>query len=60
MLPRSLPLALDELPRDPALVEALGGPLVEAYLGIKRSECRRHAEAEDPLEWQRREYFGRL
>lgn len=60
LLPRSLALALDELPRDRAIVDALGAPLVEAYLGIKRNECRRHAEAEDPVEWQRREYLGRL
>jgi glutamine synthetase len=60
LLPRSLALALDELPRDRAIADALGAPLVEAYLGIKRNECRRHAEAEDPVEWQRREYLGRL
>jgi glutamine synthetase len=37
-LPRSLPEALDHLERDMVLVGAMGGPLFESLLAVRRAE----------------------
>lgn len=60
MLPTSLAEGLQALRDDAVLVRAFGDDWVEWFARIKQSELERHAAAEDPAEWERREYFGRL
>jgi len=59
-LPTSLQEALDALADDAALVQAFGAPMIGCLQRVKRAECERHAQADDPDEWQRREYFSRF
>ena len=59
-LPTSLGEALDALQADDALVQGLGADFAGYFTRIKKQELRRWAEAEDKLDWQRREYFSRL
>ncbi len=59
-LPTRLDDALDALEADVRMTQAMGPELVRLWLGIKRSEARRHAAAEDSAAWQRREYFSRF
>jgi glutamine synthetase len=59
-LPTSLAEGLAALEADPVLGEAFGRDFVAYYSRIKQSEQRRFAAAEDPDEFQRREYFGRF
>ncbi len=58
-LPTSLGEALDALQADDALAQGLGRDFVGYFSRIKRQELRRFDEAEDKLDWQRREYFSR-
>jgi glutamine synthetase len=53
-LPRTLWAALDELEADPVLTDALGEPLVEEFLNLKRAEFDRYMDA--VTEWEREEY----
>lgn len=59
-LPHSLPMALDALAADAALTAGLGEDWVRYFTRIKQSECQRHAQAEDRLDFERREYFSRI
>jgi glutamine synthetase len=59
-LPTSLPLALEALAADEALTAGLGEDWVRYFTRIKQSECQRHAQAEDKLGFERREYFSRF
>ncbi len=59
MLPTSLGDALAALQADNVLIEAFGPSFVNYYCSIKRSESSRHAQAQDPHDWERREYFSR-
>ena len=59
-LPTSLADALATLKEDTTLCEAFGRDFVDYYVRIKQSEQQRFAAAEDPDEFQRREYFARL
>lgn len=59
-LPASLPAALQALADDDCLQQQLGAPMAAAYQAIKQHEIRRHAEAEDPAGWQRRETLARF
>ena len=59
-LPASLGEALDALLADDALVQGLGSDFVAYFTRIKQQELRRFGEAEDKLDWQRREYFSRF
>jgi glutamine synthetase len=59
-LPTSLADALAALQEDTTLCEAFGRDFVDYYTRIKQSEQQRFAAAEDPDEFQRREYFARL
>jgi glutamine synthetase len=59
-LPTSLGEGLAALEADSVLCEAFGRDFVGYYSRIKQSEQRRFAAAEDPDEFQRREYFGRF
>ncbi|SEA20155.1 glutamine synthetase [Haloplanus vescus] len=53
-LPRTLWAALDELEADEVLTEALGEPLVEEFLKLKRDEFDRYMDS--VTEWERAEY----
>ncbi len=59
-LPHTLPLALEALAADTALVGGLGADWVRYYTRIKQSEYQRHAQAPDTLDFERREYFSRF
>lgn len=54
-LPRTLWAALDELEADDVLIEALGEPLVEEFLKLKRDEFDRYMDS--VTEWEREEYI---
>ncbi len=58
-LPASLADALAALQADDRLVQAFGPDFVRYLCTIKQSELARHAQAPDPQDWERREYFGR-
>jgi glutamine synthetase len=59
MLPASLAEALDALAADAVLQQGLGEPMARLFATVKQQELARHAAAEDPEAWLRREYFGR-
>jgi len=59
-LPTSLGEALAALREDAVLCEAFGSDFIAWFTRIKESEQQRFAAAEDPDEFQRREYFGRF
>ncbi len=59
-LPTSLGEALQALQSDGALLHGFGSDFVGYFTRIKQQELRRFAEAEDTLDWQRREYFSRI
>jgi glutamine synthetase len=48
--PTSAGEALDALERDEVLVAALGGPLAEEYVKVRRAEARAYAERDDAFE----------
>ena len=67
----ALPASLDEALRQhgqhraaqvarPVLVEGFGAGFVRYIETIKRNELAQHAQAQDPQEWERRAYFGRI
>ena len=60
LLPTSLQEALDALRDDAVLTDAFGSGFVNYLCGIKQAEIDRHVQAEDSMEWQRREYFARF
>jgi glutamine synthetase len=59
-LPLALGDALARLSEDPVLSEGLGADFVRYYQRIKQSEQSRFNDAEDKVEFQRREYFNRI
>ena len=59
MLPTGLGDAITALRADDALVEAFGPAFVNYLCTVKESELARHAQAQDPHDWERREYFSR-
>lgn len=59
-IPATLGAALDALQADAVLATGLGQAAMAHFLRIKRAEAARHAEAEDKLEFDRREYFSRI
>ncbi|TNF60141.1 MAG: glutamine synthetase [Burkholderiales bacterium] len=59
-IPSTLGAALDALAADPVMTTGLGETATAHFLHIKRAEAARHAEAEDKLEFDRREYFSRI
>lgn len=59
-LPTSLGEALDALQASPALCQAFGQPFVDYLARIKRSELARFEQAEDAVDFHRREYFSRF
>ena len=60
LLPTSLGDALAALQADDTLVQAFGKDFVYYLCTIKQAEVARHAQAPDPQDWERREYFGRF
>ena len=59
-LPLTLGDALARLGDDPILSAGLGAAFVRYYQRIKQSEQSRFNDAEDKMEFQRREYFSRI
>lgn len=59
-LPATLTEALQALRADPVLTSGLSQNFVDYFVRAKESEIRRHAEAADPVDFARREYFGRI
>ena len=59
-LPTRLSEALQALREDTALVAGLSAEFVAYFAQIKASEIERHAAAQDPDDFQRREYFSRF
>ena len=59
-LPTSLGEALEALETDAVMCEAFGRTFVDYYARLKRSELARYEQAEDKVDFQRREYFSRF
>jgi glutamine synthetase len=59
-LPLTLGDALARLSEDPVLSAGLDADFVRYYQRIKQSEQSRFNDAEDKVEFQRREYFNRI
>lgn len=57
-LPATLELALDALEQDAVLTEALGAPIVDTFLVVKRFEIQRHREWVS--DWDIAEYIHHL
>ena len=45
---------------DSAMQTGFGQPFLNYYQTIKAAEQQRFEAADDPMEFQRREYFGRI
>ncbi len=58
-LPGALADALDALAADAVLMQGLGAEMATVLLAVRRNELARHAAAEDPAAWERREYLAR-
>jgi glutamine synthetase len=59
-VPNNLGDALTALQTDAAMREGFGDAFIRFYSRIKASEQQRFTEAEDKMEFQRREYFARI
>lgn len=59
-LPTTLGEALEHLGHDPVLNQGLGADFVRYYQRIKQSEQVRFNDAEDKVDFARREYFSRI
>jgi glutamine synthetase len=59
-LPGGLEEALAALESDRVLCESFGEAFIRYFARIKRCEIARYEEAEDKLDFQRREYFSRI
>jgi glutamine synthetase len=57
-LPENLEHAVNALAADGALHGAYGAEFANYFMHIKRAEIARHRAAVDPVEWERRGYFG--
>lgn len=60
LLPTSLEQGLAALQQDSYLVQAFGAEFVDYFCTVKNSEAKRYAQAQDPQEFERREYFSRV
>ena len=58
-LPTSMPQALAALQQDCAMIEGFGTEFINYFCRIKQAELQRWSQAEDKMDWQRREYFSR-
>ena len=59
-LPGSLDAALTALNNSPVMMDAFGQPFADYYTRIKQAEWQRCVDADDPVEFDRREYFSRI
>jgi glutamine synthetase len=59
-IPTNLRDALAALSADTAMTQGFGDDFIRYYSALKLPEQQRFEQAEDPLEFQRREYFSRL
>jgi glutamine synthetase len=59
-IPNNLGDALQALQENPAMREGFGVEFLRYYSRIKNAEQKRFVDAEDKLEFQRREYFSRI
>ncbi|MFM2239551.1 MAG: Glutamine synthetase, partial [Pseudomonadota bacterium] len=59
-IPTNLRDALETLSADTAMTQGLGADFIRYYSALKLPEQQRFESAEDPVEFQRREYFSRL
>jgi glutamine synthetase len=59
-IPTSLGEGLAALQADQALCQGLGADVVHYFSRIKQSEIDRHAQADDKIDFERREYFSRI
>jgi glutamine synthetase len=59
-IPNNLDDALLALQENPAMREGFGAEFLRYYSRIKNAEQKRFVDAEDKLEFQRREYFSRI
>ena len=59
-IPTHLRDALQALSADPAMTQGLGEDFIRYYSTLKLPEQQRFDNAEDPIEFQRREYFSRI
>ena len=59
-LPASLADALDALRADATLVQGFGAAFIDYFERAKRSEAQRFSQADDILDFERREYFSRI
>jgi len=59
-IPTSLSDGLAALQADQALCQGLGADVVHYFSRIKQSEIDRHAQADDKIDFERREYFSRI
>jgi glutamine synthetase len=59
-IPTGLGEALEALQSDRVLCDAFGAEFISCFSRLKQSEQQRFDAAEDPDEFQRREYFGRI
>jgi glutamine synthetase len=60
LIPTNLRDALAALSADTAMTQGFGDDFIRYYSALKLPEQQRFEQAEDPLEFQRREYFSRL
>ncbi len=59
-IPTNLRDALQALSADAAMTQGLGADFIQYYSALKQLEQQRLDAAEDPIEFQRREYFSRI
>jgi glutamine synthetase len=59
-IPTNLRDALQALAADDAMLQGFGEDFVRYYSALKLPEQQRFESAEDPVEFQRREYFSRI
>jgi glutamine synthetase len=59
-LPENLEHAVNAFAADTGLHGAYGAEFANYFMRIKRAEIARQRAAVDPVEWERREYFGRI
>ncbi len=59
-LPSSLNDALNALAKDDAMQAGFGPAFIDYFSRVKQAEIKRHDEAADKTDWQRREYFSRI
>lgn len=60
LIPHHLTQALNCLSQDPMFNAQFGPEFIQYFCHLKHAEAKRHQESRDPVEFDRREYFGRI